>query len=498
MNRLDKVIAVFDPERALKRVAARSALKKMNQRMGARYEGASKGRRTDGWTAAAGSANAETLFALPTLRERAHDLVRNNPYAEKAVSVMATSLAGTGYTPKLPDNIDGLADLWDNYTDQLDFDGQNKFSGLLTLMARTAFESGEVLVVKRPAPTSKKLAVPFQVQLLEPDFIDDTKNTNDTGSGGWQIQGVEFDASGNRIGYWIFPRHPGDLGKRGDAKLVSTDAISAYYEVKRPGQVHGVPSFSSVILKMRNLDEYDDATIIKAQTEACFAGFIKTESGDINEIVASAKTSTANSPVSRIEPGTLTGLRPGEEVQFAEPGSSGQYEGYCRTTLRAIAAGLRIPYELLTGDFSQVNYSSLRAGLIEFRQYVETLQWNLMVPFCEEIWREFAIRVNAMQLLKGGSQIPLKVKWSPPPFRLVDPLKETLALLMQVRSGFISLPEAIAQQGFDPEEQIREIAAFNKILDENKIILDSDARNVNKAGAMQPEVQATQIIQSGN
>ena len=57
-----------------------------------------------------------------------------------------------------------------------------------------------------------------------------------------------------------------------------------------------------------------------------------------------------------------------------------------------IAAGYRVPYELLTGDLSQVNYSSLRGGLVEFRRMVDALQWQLVIPgFCESVWRWFQI-----------------------------------------------------------------------------------------------------------
>jgi capsid protein len=51
-----------------------------------------------------------------------------------------------------------------------------------------------------------------------------------------------------------------------------------------------------------------------------------------------------------------------------------------RVQLHAIAAGVGLTYELLTGDLSQVNYSSIRAGLLEFRRRMEALQWQLLVP----------------------------------------------------------------------------------------------------------------------
>lgn len=58
--------------------------------------------------------------------------------------------------------------------------------------------------------------------------------------------------------------------------------------------------------------------------------------------------------------------------------------------LRAIAAGLGLPYELVSGDLEGVTYSSIRAGLIEFRRRVEQLQHNVVVHlFCRPVWERF-------------------------------------------------------------------------------------------------------------
>lgn len=45
----------------------------------------------------------------------------------------------------------------------------------------------------------------------------------------------------------------------------------------------------------------------------------------------------------------------------------------------AVAAGLGLPYELVSGDLEGVTYSSIRAGLIEFRCRVEQFQHNVVV-----------------------------------------------------------------------------------------------------------------------
>jgi hypothetical protein len=75
------------------------------------------------------------------------------------------------------------------------------------------------------------------------------------------------------------------------------------------------------------------------------------------------------------------------------------------------------------------------------------------------------------------------VQWTAPKFESVDPLKDAMAELKKIRTGTLTLTEAIAQNGYDPEKQLLEIQRVNALLDEYEIILDCDPRNVNDSRA---------------
>ena len=49
------------------------------------YDGATAGRRAYGWYAASADANVELMGALIWLRNRSRELIRNNPYAARAI-----------------------------------------------------------------------------------------------------------------------------------------------------------------------------------------------------------------------------------------------------------------------------------------------------------------------------------------------------------------------------------------------------------------------------
>jgi lambda family phage portal protein len=143
-----------------------------------------------------------------------------------------------------------------------------------------------------------------------------------------------------------------------------------------------VPRLASSLMKLRDLDEYEEAELVRKKIEACFAAFVTT--GDGSRTLAPSTTDTgSDGKVTRTEtvsPGMIEYLRPGEEVTFGSPANSAGYGDYTRTQLHAIAAGAGVTYEQLTGDFSQVNYSSARAGMLEFRELVEIFRWIYFVP----------------------------------------------------------------------------------------------------------------------
>ncbi|HYN39672.1 MAG TPA: phage portal protein [Rhodospirillales bacterium] len=492
MNFLDRAIGFVRPASALRRARQRAAIAMLTRS----YEGARTGRRTEGWTVAGTSANAEIDGALPRLRDRTRDLVRNNPYAAKAVQAVVSNLVGTGILPRARSGDAGVNEqadrLWTRFAEGCDADGLTDFSGLQALIVRAMVESGECLLRFRERRIADGLAVPLQLQLLEPDHLD-TSKTGDLPGGGFVVQGVEFDALGRRRAYWLFPVHPGEVAMFRRASLTSQPVPAAsvlhLFDRLRPGQVRGVPWFAPVILKLRDLDEYDDAELVRKKIEACFAAFVT--GADDEETLGSASSDADGRRVESFEPGMIEYLAPGKDVKFATPSHAGGYGEYMRVQLHAIAAGVGLTYELLTGDLSQVNYSSIRAGLLEFRRRMEALQWQLLVPgLCRPAWQRFVNMAQAVGLLPEGV---IEAEWTAPRFEAVDPLKDIQADILAVRGGLMTLKEAIARQGYDPAHVLAEIGATNTELDALGIVLDTDPRKATKTGAAKPVEQIPEV-----
>ncbi len=489
MNALDKAIEAMFPRWAASRAYYRSTLQ-----LARAYDAAKTGRRTDGWTTPGSSANAELGPAAARIRNRARDLVRNNPFAAIAVRKLAAKTIGTGIVPRLRAGADDrsarrfAADEWAAFVDNADPEGRTSFYGLLHLAARAWFESGEVLLRLIPRPAAWKLRVPLQIQVLEGDFLDGSK-TEVLASGGAIIQGIEYDAAGRRAAYWLFDEHPGDghggLLRSGlRSRRVPAAEILHLFEPLRPGQARGVSVFTPAAMRMRDVDDYDDAEIARKKIGACFAAFVKREGGPAQGPLAGAAATTdaAGRRVETLAPALIQYLGLGESVDFATPPAADGYVEFMRTQLHAIAAGVGVTYEMLTGDLSQVNYSSLRAGMVDFWDLVDHWQWNVVIPqACQPVWTRVGQLAAALGRRDPAS--PWSAVWTPPRRRWVDPVKEVGATRDAVRAGLMTQREAIAEQGWDPDEQLDEIAATNARLDALGVVLDSDPRRMGRGGA---------------
>jgi lambda family phage portal protein len=483
-NWLDKTIGIVAPRIALQRMRARAAMQLFN------YDGATSGRRTSGWQAGTTDANAELGQSIYYLRNRSRELVRNNPYASKAISELVGNTVGTGIVPRAKTGsakwdkvIDGE---WPYFSDRVDPGGQYDFYGLQALMTRTTAESGEGLIRYRPRRDSDNFRIPLQLQVLEADFLD-ANRTMGLDDAGYIIQGVEFDPIGQRRAYWLYNFHPGAvalMNPRGGilSRWISADQVLHNYRILRPGQVRGVPWLSPVMMALRDLDDYRDAERIRKKIEACAAAMVTQPEGSGGIRMGAADANDVE--IDHFEPGMILYGKPGQDIKFNQPHAVGGYREYLTTELQGIGAGVDVPYELLSNDLSNVNYSSYRAGMLSFRNTIEAFRWLTLIPCCcNPAWKRF-IDIMAIQ---GKIPKPMYgVQWTAPKFESVDPAKDAQATKMRIRIGTTTWPEAVAENGYDPQSQLEEIAVWNQKLDDAEIVLDSDPRWVNDRGLAQP------------
>jgi lambda family phage portal protein len=475
---LDRLIAWAAPQRALQRARARVALDAVRA-----YEGAAKSRRTEGWRVAAGTGpNVELVPALQTLRDRARDHVRNNPYGRRAVRHLASSLVGYGLTgtvvAKNKRTADALQGAWDEWATAPTCDqrGKQSFGGLQRLVARTFCESGEVLA-RRVWDAAAPMGL--RIQVIEADYLDAVATSYPAVAEGHRIvAGVELDAHDRVAAYWLFPQHPGETyaGVLQTPVRVPADEVAHVYDEERAGLCRGAPLLAPAMIALRDLDELKDAYQVRQKIAACFAAFYSSPEGG---------TRSRQDPLcDHVEPGLIEELPPGYEVTFGNPPGVEGYPEVMRLGLQAVASGTGVPYEDLSGDFSQFNFSSGRMSRGAFYAYIEELQWQVIIPkFCDRVFGWFLDAARVAGYQTAG----VTMTWTVPRRPLVDPSREVPAAITAARAMLSSPQEAIRELGYEPEAVLREWAAFTKRLDDLRLVSDIDPRRVARTGNAQPE-----------
>lgn len=468
-NWLDRTIGWFSPEAGLRRSRARAAREILLS-----YEGVRSDRRMGGWRTTGASGNAEIGTGLHKLRENARDLVRNNAFARKAVREWSKRAVGWGITPQADTGDAGLNERIDafflRWAKECCSDQRLNFYALQSLICSTQFVSGECLVRIYPRRPSDGLAVPFQIQVLEPDWLDTAKIGPVTGAtnGSYVIQGVQFNSIGGIEGYWLFGNHPGEvvqtsLRGAGMSKFVPAEFVLHHLEIDRPGNARAVTHLAAVINKLRDIGEYADAEIVRKKLEACYTALVTQAEGPEGPTGGPVALDAEGRKIEAFEPGMMMYGSPGTDIKFLSPAHSGDYADHKVVEMREVAAGLGIPYVLLGEHLSDVNYSSYRGGALSFRDEIESYRWKWLMPqVLDPLWDRLILTLKELREIPADT--PSAVKWSPPPFDLLDREAEANADQMELQIGKTSWPQLVGAQGFDPEKQFAEIEAWKSRL----------------------------------
>lgn len=472
------------------------------QAMSSAYEGGSAtGSRSRSWNPSSAGPNGAATVNMSVIRRRARDAIRNDPWAKTAVSRWVSNVVGTGIQPypRHPDK--GirtlLKDLWADWVPEADADGRLDFYGMQALAVRSMFSDGEALARLRARRPEDGLAVPLQVQALEGDHLP-VEDTRPLPGMGEVVSGVEFDPIGRRAAYHLWDRHPSDrsgfLVSR--QRRVPADQVVHAYQVLRPGQVRGVSELATVLLRLRTLDNFDDAVAFRQEVSNLFAGFIVTkedESGrpdPVDQLTGEAEVYDDDGvPIAGMEPGSMNILPEGRDIKFATPpGAPDSYADFMRQQLMAAFASVGIPYELATGDLRGISDRTLRVVVNEFHRLIEQFQWTVFIhQWCRPIWNAWIDAIALAGLLPMDSYVTerrlwRRVLWVPQGWPYFNPVQDVKANTDAVRSGFVSRQAIILAQGEDPEEVAAQIRADNDQADADGLRLDSDSRHARNKG----------------
>ncbi len=506
MSWLDNVIRTFSPEAAARRARGRRMEAAEQRALDAiqavrKYDGAGGGRLSSNWYAPASDPNELVKRYSRPLRDRSRDSVRNSPICANVVTVHADYIVGSGIRPRAKTNDKDydayLNQLFDDWTKTSHPEETMNWYGQQYLACREMVEGGEIFARARTRRISDGYEVPLQIQLLEAEHCDGARL--EISGGKRLINGIEFDKIGRRKGYWMFEFHPQSRGlfaSSNVSKLVPADQIAHLFEPQRT-QVRGVTWLAPILQYVRQLEDYELAENVRKKIEACMVGIIIPKDNDDiavgyredgqqngdNDHGGVQMTDTHGNPFERFEPGMFGVAHGGGDVKFNNPAMTQGMEAYVRTRLRAIASGSRVPYELLTGDYSQANFASGRLGLLNYRRFVSAFQRHYFIPqFCAPTMRWFVQRARWAGKI---SEKPIRWEWHTPGLESISPVDESKADLMDIRMGKRSPQDVISQTGRDPERVLEEIGEWKEKTEGLDLVLDSNPWQTTLNGQMQ-------------
>lgn len=452
----------------------------------AAYDASRSQRRLSSWQPSNLGPQRRVAAGHRIVRSRARDLARNNLTARAALDRWVSTLIGSGIAAKPlcadPALRRRLITLWEAWSDVCDFDGQTDYYGLQSLATRSMLEGGEILVRLVPA---RAAGVDLQLQLLEGEHLS-YKTESSIANGGRIVDGVEFDAKGRRAAYWVHPQHPGDsTGADNEPRRIPAAQIIHLFEPLSPGQVRGVPNQVTTMIKQRDLEEFDDATLQRQKLANLFVGFItrpppdqsmaddqfaqllsaisRLTPGDESlaaEMVNAWRGSLQSGGITGLEPGIVEEMLPGEDMKFSDPpGVGSEYDKYMREQRQQIGAGLGIPYSVLMFDFRGENDRTVRVALNEFRRHARQRINNTLVPqICRrvrEAWFDAAILAG---LLPTNVPDMRATRWTPDAHAYIHPVQDVTARALEIKHGLASRSGALLDRGIDADLLDEEIA----------------------------------------
>lgn len=457
------------------------------------YEGGARDRRgTRNWRPRAGSADADILPDLPTLRARSRDLARNVPVACGAISTNVTHIVGDGLRLQAAVDRDYLgldddaADQWEKAAERewkifcrsADFTGAVDFQGLQPLSLRAVLESGDVFVVRRFVRDGG--AYGTRLVLVEADRVSNPGYRMDTE----QIAGGIELSNGVPVAIHVTRQHPGAIMR----SALHWDRIPIYapdgsravlhlYEKLRPGQTRGVPYLAPVIEYIRQLGDYFDAEVRAAVISAFYTVFVTSPVDQQESPIAGTKIDNGTGNEIGLGAGAVIGLAPGEDVKFANPGRpNAQFDPFVLAFLRQIGVALELPFELLIKHFT-ASYSASRAALEMAWQFFRVRRVWLGKHLCQAVYEWFLDEAVASGRLSapGYFSDPAArlaysgAQWIGPARPTIDPVKDAQADQSYLGMKIVSREEIRAERFGDRgtwETLMPQIKRENDILSE--------------------------------
>lgn len=443
-------------------------------------------RLTQDWAFSPISINQSLRGNLRRLRERSRDSYRNDSYVKKYVGLVRKNVIGNGITfqvqtlndRKLEATATEIETAFKKWSKKQFCSLSGKLSWLAAqrLFIQHLVRDGEVLVRKiydknNPFGFSLKF---YDVTWLNEVFFGTAPNGN------MIFMGIEVDANDKPIAYHLTPP-AGDvtIRDRKPIRVPAEEIIHAFLILEDETQARGVPWLHASLMKLNMLDGYEEAELVGRRIGASNMGFF---TQPIDEDAPEGEEDF--DLIDELEPGQLKLLPPGFDFrEFNPKNPDNTAEGFKSTILGAAASGGDVAKHSLTGDMSQVNYSSARVAMLDERDFWQEIQQFFIEEFCQPVfedWLKSAMLTNVVNLTLKQYELLKEVKWFARGWTWVDPEKEVNADVTAINNGLETVTGVLARQGQDLEEFLKIRQKEQQMFEQYGITYPFGQQNLNR------------------
>jgi lambda family phage portal protein len=449
------------------------------------YDGARRDRTTHDWIPGNRSPYSLHMQDAAVLRERARDLVINNPHASSAVDAYIANVIECGITPKPRFDGKETRKQWSAAFDhwaanEADVTETQHLYELQTLFLTEVIVGGGCLQHYRVLRKTQRRRIQAAIELIPEERFADDHDTmvmfqNRKKSGNPISRGIELEAStGRRVAYWIRQTDPNDaqVGNIGEIIRIPADRARYSFIKTRVGQVRGMTLLAPVIMWLWKLGYYTDNELLSSAIKSCWSAVITTDQPQDYPDLADgdpdgSSTDLYGNDLEKIQPGMIGRLRPGEGVTGVGPNVPGSDSIAWLTMIqRAIAIGLHLSYEEMARDYSKGSFSSVRAAMNSDRKRFYMFQQFMAHEHCTPAY-EFFARWAVLGGIQGFPTVEqfasntdewLSVRHQTPGWISVNPKEDAVAKDTSLANYSTTLEELGGADGEDWEDRLEQAA----------------------------------------
>ncbi|WP_371321134.1 phage portal protein [Klebsiella michiganensis] len=470
------------------------------------------------WQPALWSPDNEINIYRDRIVSRMRDLARNDGWASGTITRVLDNAVGANYRPIFKPDYRMLRLITGNKA--FDATWADEYGKVIEAHWRSwANDPGRYCDVERKQTVSQMLRLGFRHKLLDGDSLLILQYRRDRlGPGRGQYAttvqvvdpdrlsnpqqnfdmpnirgGVEIDADGAPVAYHIREAHIGDWWS--GAKTMTWQRIPREtswgrpivihdFDMERGSQHRGVGILAPIVQRLKMLIKYDESELEAAILNAIFGAYVESPydaqmvssalgdtgfGGDELSAYQTQRTEYYQDKRLNLQNGArIPHLFPNEKIvtlDAARPTSN--FDGFESAVLRNIAAATGLSTQQVTQDWSDVNYSSARAAMLEAWKTLTRRRDDFATGTAQPVASAFVEEIHSIESLPLPSGAPdfleakaayCRARWMGPGRGWVDPVAEKKGAILGLDAGLSTLEMEVAENaGEDWEETLANI-----------------------------------------